>query len=38
MQVFTAITEKGFAIKEAENTGDKLIVNLIAELEENNND
>lgn len=31
---FTAITEKGVAVKEAENTDDKLIVNLIAELEE----
>lgn len=31
---FTAITEKGVAVKEAESTDDKLIVNLIAELEE----
>ncbi len=31
---FTAITEKGIAVKEAESTDDKLIVNLIAELEE----
>lgn len=31
---FTAITEKGIAVKEAESTDDKLIVNLIADLEE----
>ena len=31
---FTAITEKGFAVKEAESTDDKLIVSLIADLEE----
>ena len=31
---FTAITEKGIAVKEAESTDDKLIVSLIADLEE----
>ena len=31
---FTAITEKGFVLTEAESTDDKLIVSLIAELEE----
>lgn len=31
---FTAITEKGVAVTKAESTDDKLIVNLIAELEE----
>lgn len=37
---FTAITEKGVAVKEAESTDDTLIVSLIADLEEkeNNND
>lgn len=31
---FTAITENGVVVKEAESTDDKLIVSLIAELEE----
>lgn len=31
---FTAITEKGVAVKEAESTDDILIENLIAEMEE----
>lgn len=31
---YTAITEKGVAVKEAESTDDKLIVSQIAELEE----
>lgn len=35
---FTAITEKGIAVKEAESTDDKLIVSMIADLEEKNND
>lgn len=35
---FTAITEKGVAVKEAESTDDKLIVSLIAELEERDYD
>ena len=30
----TAIAEKGIAVKEAESTDDKLIVSLIADLEE----
>lgn len=31
---FTAITERNYAVVKAESTDDKLIVNMIAELEE----